>query len=100
MYFIYGFKFMEIKVSEIWFYIKNSKSTYSVFLGHLEFCEDVDLLFITLLSFKIDIARGYFQNGELSRKKVEKIRYTDILLGNSSFIWGREGQPVKYIDII
>jgi len=51
MYFIYGFKFMEVKVVEIWFYIKNSKGTYSICLGHLEFCEDVDLLFITLLSF-------------------------------------------------
>ena len=75
MYFIYGFKFMEIKVVEIWFYIKNSKSTYSVFLGQLEFCEDVDLLFITLLSFKIDIARGYFQNEKLSRVKIKDLYF-------------------------
>ncbi len=73
MHFIYGFKFMEIKVVEIWDYIKNSKSTYGIFLGHLEFCEDVDLLFITLLSFKIDIDRGYSQNRRMSREKIRKI---------------------------
>ncbi len=73
MYFIYGFKFTEIKVVKIWFYIKNSKGTYGIFLWQLEFCEDVDLLFITLLSFKFDIARGYYYICQMSRKKLENL---------------------------
>ena len=56
MHFIYGFKFNKIKVLlQIRIYIKNSKSTYDIFLGHLEFWEDVNFLFIGLFSFEINI---------------------------------------------
>jgi len=34
---------------------QNSKDTYDIFLGHLEFCEDVNLLIIGLFSLEISI---------------------------------------------
>ena len=56
MYFIHGFKFHKIKVLlQIIDLHQNSKDTYDIFLGHLEFCEDVNLLIIGLFSLEISI---------------------------------------------